>query len=568
MAIKALIIKRKIELKQTKLEELRKKDETFKTREAELEQSIAEAETDEEQEAIDAEVEKFTAEKDAHEAEKAELETEITDLEEELREVESVKPPEDPENRGAKPPVPEREVRKDMATNLAEIRNLPKNRRAFDILSDAEKRMIVERDDTKELLKQVREAAGSKRGLVGADLEIPEVLLPILYENMFRYSKLMNRVNVVTINGKGRMTIAGTIPEAIWTEMCAAINELDIKFNQVVIDGYKVAGFIPACNSSLEDLSDIDLAGFLVEALSQSIGFAKDKAILYGKGSAGKMPLGIVTRLAQESEPSDYPASAPEWTDLHTTNIQQISTSLTGAEFWSALVIALGNTYTTYSRGDQFWAMNSKTYNLLKSKVITFAASGDVVANVFDVLPIVTGNIDILEFIPDGDIIGGYGDLYLWGQRSAIQIDQSEHVMFIQDNTVFRGKERADGLPVIAGGFVAVNINGNEVTTSIPFAADKANDSLLQSLAVGTETLSPTFNPATLTYNVTAAGTSGAIEAVPAQASAAVEISYGGKNVRNGRTVTYATGNNPLTVTVKNGNAKTVYTVNINKAGE
>src|SRR5699024_6007089 len=101
-----------------------------------------------------------------------------------------VKPPEDPENRGAKPPVPEREVRKDMATNLAEIRNLPKNRRAFDILSDAEKRMIVERDDTKELLKQVREAAGSKRGLVGADLEIPEVLLPILYENMFRYSKL------------------------------------------------------------------------------------------------------------------------------------------------------------------------------------------------------------------------------------------------------------------------------------------------------------------------------------------------------------------------------------------
>ena len=176
--------------------------------------------------------------------------------------------------------------------------------------------MIVERDDTKELLKQVREAAGSTRTRRSRSRD-PGSITPILYENMFRYSKLMNRVNVVTINGKGRMTIAGTIPEAIWTEMCATINELDIKFNQVVIDGYKVAGFIPACNSTLEDLSDIDLAGFLIEALSQSIGFAKDKAILYGKGSAGKMPLGIVTRLAQESEPSDYPASAPEWTDLH-----------------------------------------------------------------------------------------------------------------------------------------------------------------------------------------------------------------------------------------------------------
>ena len=54
------------------------------------------------------------------------------------------------------------------------------------------------------------------------------------------------------------------------------------------------------CNAVLED-SDIDLASTLLDALAQAIGIAVDKAILYGRNSAStqKMPLGIVSRLAQ-----------------------------------------------------------------------------------------------------------------------------------------------------------------------------------------------------------------------------------------------------------------------------
>ena len=114
--------------------------------------------------------------------------------------------------------------------------------------------------------------------------------------------------------------------------------------NQITLDGYKVAGFIPVCNSLLEDtVSNLDLASWIIEMISEAIGLAEDKAILYGKGSAAHMPLGIVTRLAQENKPSDYPANAPAWVDLHTTNIQKINgDSMTGAEFWSALTIAPG----------------------------------------------------------------------------------------------------------------------------------------------------------------------------------------------------------------------------------
>ena len=119
--------------------------------------------------------------------------------------------------------------------------------------------------------------------------------------------------------------------------------------------------------------------------------------------------------------------------------------------------------------------MNSKTYNLLKSKAITFTASGDVVSNIFGVLPIINGDIDILEFMPDGDIVGGYGDLYLVAQRAGITIEASREVQFIQDNTVFKGKMRADGMPVIAGAFVVINIAGDSPVTAMQFAADTAN---------------------------------------------------------------------------------------------
>ena len=569
MALKQIMLSRKIEHKKNELAALREKDADFQTREKELEKAIEEAQTEDEQKAVEEEVDKFDTEKTAHDEAKATLETEIGDLEAELAETE-VDPPA-PDQRSKKI---EKKVRTSTRMNKAEmnIRSLPMNVRAFDSLPVERREAIIQGEDVKTFLAQLRSMKGQSRAIQGGELEIPVVFLELISENMYRYSKLLNRVRVRNVPGEARQTIAGTIPEAVWTEMCGAINELTFVFNQITLDGYKVAGYVPVCNSLLEDtVSNIDLAGWIVEMLSESIALAEDKAILYGKGPASNMPLGIVTRLAQESAPSGYPANAPAWVDLSDTNIIKIDgTGSTGAEFWSKLTLAAGNTFTRYSRGNQFWAMNSKTYAQLKSKLITFTATGDIVANLFGTLPIVNGDIDILEFIPDGDIIGGYGDLYLWADRRAMVIDQSEHVQFIQDNTVFRGKARADGAPVIPGAFVAININNQEVTTVMDFAADTANDADLNALSVGTETLSPgTFDPKVTTYTVAAAkNASDKIEATPAQASAKVEISYNGKNVRNGGTITWLADNtaHPLTITVRNGNAVKVYTVNVTKA--
>lgn len=568
MALKAIMLRNRIDKKISELEELRKKDEEFLNREAELKTAINEAVTEEEQQVVSEQIDAFDTEKTEHEKAKTRLQGEIDDLEAQLAETEK-EPPAEP----VREVKVKKEERKEMMVNR-EIRSLPMNVRAFDSLPVETRNQIVEREDVKEFLERMRSMKGNTRAIQGGELEIPVVFLELISENMYRYSKLLNRVRVRNVPGEARQTIAGTVPEAVWTEMCGAINELTFVFNQITLDGYKVAGYVPVCNSLLEDtVSNLDLASWIVEMLSESIGLAEDKAILYGKGSASHMPLGIVTRLAQDSQPDGYPANAPAWVDYSDTNIIKINgTSLTGAEFWAQLAMAAGNTFTRYNRGEQFWAMNSKTYATLKSKLITFTATGDIVANLFGTLPVINGNIDILEFIPDGDIIGGYGDLYLWADRRAMAIDSSEHVQFIQDNTVFRGKARADGAPIIPGAFVAININNVNVTTAMDFAADTANDADLQDLAVGTETLSPgTFDPAVTTYTLAAAANaSDKIEVTPAQPAAQIEISYNGKNVRNGGTVTWLTDStaHPLTVTVKNGNAIKVYTVNVTKAGE
>ena len=567
MALKILMLRSKMERLNKELEALREKDTEFAAREAELEQAVNEAATEEEEKVVAENVEQFETEKQAHDERKNAIEQEIGEIEGQIKEIEANAPARG-NNPVANPESKHNERGERNKMNIVNIRSLPKSQRVFDALSGEQRQAILSDNTMQEFLKELRSMKGQQRAVSGAELTIPVVMLDLIAENMYRYSKLLNRVRVRNVRGEARQTIAGTVPEAVWTEMCGAINELSFVFNQITLDGYKVAGFVPVCNSILED-NDVNLAGWIVEMLSEAVGLAMDKAILYGKGAASKMPLGIVTRLAQTVQPSDYPANAPAWVDLHTSNVIKIDgTTATGAEFWAKLMEAIGNTYTRYSRGEMFWAMNSKTYAKLRSKLITFTATGDVVANLYSTLPVITGNVDVLEFIPDGDIIGGYGDLYLLALRSGMTIESSREVQFIQDNTVFKGKQRADGMPVIPGAFVAININNVDVTTTMDFAADTANDAQLSALSIGSETLSPTFSATTYSYTVTASVASDKVEATAAAAGAQISINYNGANVRNGGTVTWAADGtaHPLTITVKQGNAVRVYTVNVTKA--
>lgn len=454
MALKALMLRRSIDKKKAELEELRNKDADFATREAELEESIGEAETAEQESAVSEAVDQYETDKAAHEDAKAKLTAEIEELERDLTKEEENAP---------KPEDHQKEERTDYSMNT---------RTKFFGMTVQERSAFFARSDVKDFIQRVRDLGHQKRAITGSDLLIPEIVLGLIRENIQNYSKLYKHVNVRSVPGKARQTIMGTIPEAVWTEMCGKLNEIGLTFNAVEVDGYKVGGYIAVCNALLED-SDISLGTEIISAIGQGIGYALDKAILYGTGT--KMPLGIVTRLAQTQKPTSYPANAPAWVDLHTSNLLAI-TGKTDAALFKALVEASGAAKGKYSSGAKFWAMNEATYTKLVSNAMSINAAGAIVTGMNKTFPVIGGDIEVLDFIPNDVVIGGYGDLYLLAERAGATMSQSEHYRFVEDQTVFKGTARYDGMPVIANGFVAIGIGGTApAANAVAFATDSAN---------------------------------------------------------------------------------------------
>ena len=456
MALRVLMTKKRLDEKMKALEEIRSVKADLEKRELDLEKAIEEALTEEEKKVVEEEVEKFENEKaEADEKEKT-LEGEVTELETELANLE-----EEQEKPVEEVPVEERKVEKPMET------------REFFGMNIQERDQFFARDDVKNYLGEVRSAIREKRALTNVGITIPEVFLGVLRQNIENYSKLYKHVAVRRIGGEARLGVMGNIPEAVWTACCANINELNLSFYEVTLDCHKVAGYFAVCNANLED-SDIDLARELLTAIGQAIGLALDKAILYGTGNG--MPKGIVTRLAETSQPGSYPALARPWADLHTSNIKAInSAGMTAAELFAAIVTNFGAAKGKYSRGEKVWVMNETTYTALMAKTISINAQGQIVAGVNGVMPVVGGVIEVLDFVPDNVIIAGYFDLYLLGERAGQKFAQSEHVRFLADQTVFKGTARYDGDVIIAEAFVAMGLNNTTPNASMDFAIDVAN---------------------------------------------------------------------------------------------
>lgn len=478
MALKALLLKKKLDAKRAALQALLTRQAAMNLREEELAASINEVTEEtpqEDRDALDEEVANFETDRAALDQEQAELEEEIRGLESDLDTEEAAQDTTPPAPAA---PAAEHDERK-------EVKIMNTRSKIFARMGIQERDAMFAREDVKGWLGEVRAHIREKRAIQGVGLTIPTAFLPLLRENIENFSKLYRHVNVQPVAGEGRMPIMGGIPEAIWTDCCAYLNELDLTFNDAEVGCWKVAGYFAVCNANLED-SDIDLAAELLAAIGQAIGLALDKAILYGTGT--RMPLGIVSRLAQTAEPADYPATARTWVDLHSTHIQTLSAALEGVALFKALLLAAGVVKGKYSRGVKVWAMSETTRTYLQANALTINANGAIVAGVDGSMPVIGGIVEVLDFIPDYVIVGGYLDLYLLAERAGQKFAQSEHVRFLQDQTVMKGTARYDGLPVIAEGFVAIGLNGVTPDAQMTFAPDEANE--VDYIALNTATAS------------------------------------------------------------------------------
>ena len=469
MALKVLLLNQQRKRLQTELDGLRAKNADFDRRSAELEAAIGEASTEGEQTAVGELVAEYETERSAHDSEIQRIEDKLADLTRQIQEEEAKAPTPPPAaatdpNHPTTAPPEERKDDNTMPTSTA-------RRGRFFGMTRSQFGEFVKGSAVAKWLQDIRSIAMQGRAVSNAEVLIPEHVLSLLRENIPLYSKLIKHVDARYLRGTARLNVMGAIPEAIWTEMCATLNELGLTFSTVETDGYKVGGFIPVCNALLED-SDENLAREIIDALTKAIAKAVDKAILYGTGT--KMPMGIVTRLAMTEAPAAYKNSL-EFKNVSTTNVLALG-GKTGTALFQALLSASGAISTQYGSGSIFWAMNRKTHMKLLGESLGVNANGTIVAGMNNTMPVIGGTIEILDWMPDDVLVGGGDDLYLLVERAGTSIARSEHVQFIQDNTVFKGTARYDGIPVIAEGFVAISLGSSKPTaTAVTFTQDKAN---------------------------------------------------------------------------------------------
>ena len=474
--LKRLEIQAKLDAVKAAADAHRSEGAAFETRKAELQKkrdalaeavnAMTETGADEERQTVETDTEELETLTEQlnneivdYNAEQDRLDAAVKDLEKELEEIDAKA------QRGAAP------IKTTKITERKEI--IMPNIKKRTLFPDYETRArFFEQENVKNWVEDIRDKC--KRGVKNGTVLIPVEVLDVIRPAVETMSKLYRHVRVRRISGTGRQPILGEVPEAVWTEACGTLNEEDIKYYECTLDGYKVGGYIPVCNALLED-SVIALGEEVMRMLAASIAKALDKAILYGTGT--KMPLGIVTRLAQSSDPSDTNTTVP-WTDLHSSNVITIANTYTGKELYQQLVIASGAAEASNVLEPMFAAMNRKTWVWLKAQAAAFDAAGALRADLDGILPIIGAEIEIINDMPDYNIVMGYGEKYPLGERSEVVVDFSEHAMFIEDHTVFRGRARYDGRPAVAEAFVVVGVNGTAPTTSKTFRPDYANTAM------------------------------------------------------------------------------------------
>lgn len=417
MALKQLMLNKKIEQRKTDLEKLQTRSQELQTRETELIAAIEEAKTEEEVATVEGEIEKLEADKTENESSKTTLETEIAGLEAELEEVRSKISNQVPQ------PKQQSQERGGSVMNRLQVRELLKTGEYY------------ERSEVKDFYDKIRNI----RAVGGEGLVIPQIIINRIMDIMGDYTTLYPLVDKVRCKGTARILVDTDTTAATWIEMKGALTPGDVgTITNVDFDGFKVGKVTFVDNSMLDD-SIINLDDYVTKKLARAIGLALDKAIVNGAGAASKQPDGIVPKL-----PAGNKVTLTAMTSVADV-VKHIGKIDTGEDSVGEIVAVMKRT-TYYDRFLQFTVQVNAQGNVVGK--LPNLASPDLLG----LRVVFNNNIDADK------VLFGEFDKYTLVEREDITIDKSEHVKFTEDQTGFRGKGRFDGKPVNAKAFVLVTL--------------------------------------------------------------------------------------------------------------
>jgi HK97 family phage major capsid protein len=420
LALRQLLISKKIEQRKNALAELLIQEEELQTRSAELEADATEAQTDEELAAVEEEVGKLEAQKGELEQKKSKLQGEIAELEAELEQL-NAKPPAD-EVRSANQQRGESQVAKEY--HIAQVRKM---------LETGEYYNLPE-------VREFYEKFKNLRAVSGGELTIPNVIINRILDIVGDFTTLYPRVDKIRVQGTARILIDTDTSPATWMEMKDAIPSGDVgTIANVDFDGFKLGKVTFVDNYLLQD-SIINIDDYVVRKIARALAKALDLAILKGTGSANKQPDGIIPKI-----PTQNQVTVEADNKLLVNLLKQVSLVDTGDDSYGEIVAVM---------------KRQTFYNRLLEFTINVNSAGNVVGKLPNLtqpdlcgIPVVFNqNMDVDK------VIFGVLDQYTMVIREDITIDRSEHVKFVEDQMAFRGKGRFDGKPIRPEAFALVTI--------------------------------------------------------------------------------------------------------------
>lgn len=439
MALKQLMINKKIEQRQKLLKSLNEKRTGFKTRDDSLEKALTEADTEDEIAAVEDEINQLEKEKTAAEDEATKLEEQITELEDELAALEDNEPSsEDP----AEP------------TNEGGTRSMKKG--AF----QKRTRDLGETYFTREVLdfyKELRTKLTQKRangnvlpeGEGRNELAIPDLIMNRIRERIGDFTTLYPLVDVVVAQGRLKLILDVDTQEATWMEQrnVSLPEKDDSELTAVEFDGFLIGRIVYIDNSLLEDSQPIiNLDEYLTTRIARSIAKGIDKAIAVGTGATDKQPEGILPAIPAENKVT----AKANYADI----IPHLALIDTGED----------------ATGEIILVMHRQTYyrRLAALTLHVNSAGQDVVQLPNLAQPNFLGlRVEFNNYIPQNKLLLGVFDKYTLVERASTRIDASTDYRFREYQTAIRGVGRYDGKPVIPKAFVEVTLEDDVVVPKV-----------------------------------------------------------------------------------------------------
>lgn len=403
-------------------------------------------------------------------------------------------------------------------------------------------------------------APNAKQAVEGLKNTFPETIVERVMDDLRKEFPLLEAIQFVHTGGVTKFVINKSgEEEAVWGDLCdEIIKELSEGFEVVPADLFKLSCFLPVCEQGIT-FGPKWLDAYFRARLYRAIGNGATRGFVDGTGK--KEPIGMTRVVGPTAVVTNgvYPRKTA-------IKVQDFDMSTMGNLL---AMLAMDENGSERDVDGVILVCNSVDYlRRVRPAIMVQTPEGGWRQN----LPYPMTVIPVTRGLAQGEAVLGLGKRYagMLGSSKKGVISYSDEFRWLQDQRVYKAKFFGNGFPMDNNAFLLLDISELLPAHYVVQTSENtpSGDATLSALTLGTAALSPAFAALTTSYTAATTNASNVIRAVPAEADAEIEVKLGTTVVPNGSALTWAAGENTVTVkvTAANGSTTKTYTITVTKS--